>query len=172
MFPFPSIFLSHLKIRSTRAFQRKWVCASVYRGAFTGLSWPGLQGELLHRALPLRQAAKHLSGQSSEVGREKGSVLPARTSEENRQVKMGTWAACKPPHLYFLPWLLQQMLSTNSKPFSVLRPLSPDALAFRASCPSPTSRFCFTSDKRQSHVLGFWKISDKQAQAGMLFLSG
>lgn len=135
-FPCSSVFLSHLRIGSTRAFPRRRVCACVYRDAPTGLSRPGPQ-EGLHRS------GIHLLGGGPSIPPDKqlrggwrgSSVLPARTSEEDQRVKTGSQAACKPPRLCLLLQFLWQMLSANSKQFSVLCPLCSDAPSSTASCP-------------------------------------
>ena len=134
--PCSSVFLSHLRIGSTRAFPRRRVCACVYRDAPMGLT--GWVRSKNHTASPLRWGVggNHSSGQTAQRRAERKLCSPCqdlrRGSVGGNREPGSLKAAC----LCLLLLFLWQMLSANSKRFSlVLCPLFSDAPASTVLCP-------------------------------------
>lgn len=145
----------------------------MYRDARTGLSGPGPQQEPHRSGLHLLSGgANHSSGQTAQRRADRKLRPPCqdlRNGSVGGNRELGSLQAA--PSLLAPAVSLADALSQFQ---AVQRPLSSllRCTSFYSLVSLLPARPWFTSDQRQSRVMISWEISDKQAQAGMLSLSG
>ena len=127
----------------------------------------------LLRASPLRWGSKYPSGQTAQRRVERKLRPPCQDLRRGSVGENG-----EPGSLQAAPSLLAPAVSlANALSLfqAVQCPLSPllrCTIFYSLVSLLLPARLWVTSDQRQSHIMIFWEISDKQGQAGTLSLSG